>query len=262
MTETRTPLKDKPLRSPGQSIRRQRIDLVLGRLLIPLVFAVMFSAYAYAEWERYLFPRQGIPWISSVLALGATAYFLFLYRRTDKLLEPLQLAADGEKTVGQFLEGLREKEYQVYHDILSDGFNVDHVLIGPAGIFTVETKTWSKPAKGKSEIHFDGETLTAGGRKPDRNPVIQAKAQTSWLHRLLAESTGKPLPVRPVILFPGWFIVDSRQNRRDLWVLELKALPAWLENEKVQLAPEDINLASFHLARYVRSQERLADKAS
>ena len=40
---------------------------------------------------------------------------------------------------------------------------IDHVIIGPAGIFTIETKTWSKPVRGEARIVFDGEKLTAGG---------------------------------------------------------------------------------------------------
>ena len=55
-------------------------------------------------------------------------------------------------------------------------------------------------------MKFDGQTLTVASFEPDRNPVIQAKAQASWVARILKESTGKKFLVRPVILFPGWFI--------------------------------------------------------
>lgn len=127
------------------------------------------------------------------------------------------------------LKYARGKRYAAISWRITD-FNVDHVIIGPAGAFTIETKTWNKPGKGSPKITFDGETLLAAGWDPDRNPVIQAKAQASWLQRLLAESTGKTLPVKPVILFPGWYIEDSRQSRKELWVLEPKALAKFLEN--------------------------------
>lgn len=106
----------------------------------------------------------------------------------------------------------------------------------------------------------DGETLLVAGREPDRNPAIQARAQSSWLQRLLAESTGKAFPVRPVVLFPGWFIEDSRASRRDLWVLEPKALPAFLQQEKAVASMEDVKLAAYHLSRYIREQERLREE--
>ena len=143
-----------------------------------------------------------------------------------------------------------------------EDFNVDHVVIGPTGGFTIETKTRSKPLRGKPEIHFDGETLKVGSYTPDRDPIVQAQVQATWLRRLLTESTGKVVPVRPVVLFPGWYINDSRQNKRDLRVLKPKALPGWLGNEKAVLAPDEVAMASSHLSRYIRFQERLLDQAS
>jgi hypothetical protein len=153
---------------------------------------------------------------------------------------------------------LRAQGYHVLHDVLGEGFNIDHVLIGPAGVITVETKTWSKPRRGDAKITFDGERLVVQGHAPDRDPVAQARAQASWLRRVLVESTGRDLPVRAVIVFPGWFVERTAGGPRDVWVLEPKALPAFLAKEPDQLRSEDVNLASFHLSRFVRTGERSA----
>jgi hypothetical protein len=168
----------------------------------------------------------------------------------------LKQGIEGEKVVGQFLERLRESGYHIFHDLIGSGFNVDHVLIGPAGVFTVETKTWSKPARGETRIKFDGERLTAAGREPERNPVVQARAQAAWLKSVLAESTGRQFDVFPVVVFPGWFIEQTEGSLRNIWVLEPKALPKFLQKEPQCLAPEDVKLASFHLSRFIRSSEQ------
>ena len=81
----------------------------------------------------------------------------------------------------------------MFHNLIGDGFNVDHVLIGPGGVFTVETKSYSKPASGPAEISFNGEQVAIGGWQLDRNPVIQARAQAGWLRALLKETTGRGL---------------------------------------------------------------------
>lgn len=262
MAETRSPLKDRPLRNPGQSVRRALVDIVFDKLMAPLLGATVAIAVVLTEWVHYFSPLGRAPWVQTALALTVLGYFAVQYRRFQPKIRALKLAEDGEKAVGQFLEALREKGYQVFHDIVTDDFNVDHVLIGPAGVFTIETKTRSKPLHGKAEIDFDGETLKVGGYTPDRDPIVQALAQAAWLKRLLTESTGKPIPVRPVVLFPGWYINDSRQNKRDLWVLEPKALAIWLGNEKTVFAPDEVAMASQHLSRFVRFQERLVDEAS
>lgn len=36
---------------------------------------------------------------------------------------------NGERAVGQYLELLREQGVKVFHDIPSDNFNLDHVLV-------------------------------------------------------------------------------------------------------------------------------------
>ena len=45
------------------------------------------------------------------------------------------------------------------------------MLVGPAGIFTVETTTRSKPERGDARVIFDGERITVFGREPDRDPA-------------------------------------------------------------------------------------------
>jgi hypothetical protein len=128
-------------------------------------------------------------------------------------------------------------------------------LIGPQGVFTVETKTISKPMRGDARVTFNGENILVNGYQPDRDPVTQARAQANWLKALLLESSGRKVAVRSVILFPGWWIEPTPASLKpDVWVLEPKALPAFIERERETLSPEDVKLLSYHLSRYVRAE--------
>ena len=82
---------------------------------------------------------------------------------------------------------------------------------------------------------------------------MQAKAQASWLRELLSESTGHKYDVRPVIVYPGWFVENRSPGKKAIWVLNPKGLPTFLDDEPRQLKPEDIKLTSFHLNRLVRT---------
>jgi len=260
--KTRSRLKERPLRNPGQSVREARVDIVFDKLIGPMMVTLLFGAWATLEWVRYYFPAKLAPWLVTVFAVLALVYCLWQFRKYWPKVKQLQLAEDGEKAVGQFLDRLRESGYIVFHDVVGTGFNVDHVIIGPAGVFTVETKTWKKPVNGDARITFDGEKLTSNGFAPDRNPIVQAKAQARWLRDLLVESTGKSLSVWPVLLFPGWYVENSREAWCEIWVLEPKALPKFLQNkgQRLALAPEDISLASAHLRSFIRAQERMLDE--
>jgi hypothetical protein len=71
---------------------------------------------------------------------------------------------------------------------------------------------------------------------------------------MLKASTGKTFPVRPVVLFPGWWIESMKSpHAPDIWVLEPKALPRWIENDPVRILEPDLSLAKFHLDLYVRN---------
>ena len=102
----------------------------------------------------------------------------------------------------------------------------------------------------------DGEQVAIGGWQPDRNPVIQARAQAGWLRALLKETTGRDFPILPVIVYPGWFVKQDGRPKTPLWVLNPKALPQFLKNRETTLGQSDIKLAAYHLSRFIRAHER------
>lgn len=256
MESSRSPIKDKPLRTPGQSLEEQRRALIDDRFETWGLVAAFFVVMALVEWFRYFRPLPPQPWLLTACAVAMGGFAAWRLWRIWPRLLALRQGIEGEKAVGQFLERLRSQGYQVFHDVMGEGFNVDHVLIGPAGVFTIETKTWSKPARGDARIVYDGAGVSAAGRKPDRDPLLQARSQARWLGQLLAESTGKPLAVRPVVMFPGWYVEAAPGSQHEVWVMEPKGLPAFLAREQVRLQQQDVKLASFHLSRFIRSAER------
>ena len=251
--ESRSPLKSKPLRTPGQSCEERRHQIYESKLEAPVVMAAgmtVIALYEFVSW-RFGLPREPVAF--AVTAFGALAFLALRVRRYVPEIRQLKLAADGEKAVGQFLERLRTEGYDVFHDVPADGFNVDHVVVGPTGVYSIETKTWRKPRRGKAQVNFDGERLDVNGYIPDRDPVSQARAQASWLAREIEASTGRRIPVRPVILFPGWWIESPEGAMRDIWVLEPKALPKFLERQSTRLDQEELRLVAYHLSRYIRT---------
>jgi hypothetical protein len=164
------------------------------------------------------------------------------------------LGRDGEREVGQQLEELRAEGCKIFHDVQGDGFNLDPVAICPQGIFTIETKTWSKKSSDEP-ITFDGNTIFANGYE-NKHPITQSHAQANWLSHLLERSIGKKFKVMPVLVFPGWFVdPESTKHAKEkgIWLLNPKALIKFIKNEPPVLSNEEINQTSFHLERYVAS---------
>jgi nuclease-like protein len=252
-----SPLKIKPLRLPGESVDDEIVHLRENALMDHLFAGGCVLLLAFMEWFGYLTHSGRHPWAFTLLAAGTMGYVTPRIWRLKKKLKELKLGRDGEKIVGEQLECMREQGAQVLHDVPGEGFNLDHVVISTHGIYAIETKTRTKQSS-KARVVVEGSSLTVAGYAPDRNPIEQVTAAARWLERRLQQSTGKRFFVRGVVVFPGWF-VEQRGQRGDVWVLEPKALPAFINNAPAMISPSDVALAADHLSRYVRSR---AEKAA
>lgn len=251
----KSPIKDKPLRYAGQSLD-ERIDKLIGEEIIPYIICSFFMVFfALYEWWRYFKNPPPSPKAVTFIALLFIFFTAYKVRKNFKILKNVRLGRAGERAVGQFLECLREKGYRIFHDIQSSDFNLDHVIISTKGIYVIETKTYSKPNTGEAKIIFDGKKLATTGGSNHTKPLIQARAAANWLKNMLSETTGKKFEVKPVILFPGWYISSTEQGRKSgIWVLNPKALPSYIENQPDIISHEDMMLASYHISRYIRTQ--------
>lgn len=252
MQKKRSPLKEKPLRSPGDSLQEEIQRLIADQLLPAVLTAVFVLLLAAYEWWRWLTSAPPQPVAVTLIACTFVVYAAYRFVSVHPQLRSLRLGREGERTVGQFLEELRGQGFHVFHDIPGDGFNIDHVVVAPQGIFAVETKTFSKQVKGEAKVVQDGDRILVNGFEPDRNPVVQARAIRDWLSGLLFDTTGRRYPVKGVVVLPGWWVEPPADNERtDIWVLNPKALPAFIAHEPVVLKEEDMALVSHRLTNHV-----------
>ena len=212
--EIRSPIKRKTLRNPGESLQEEIHLIQTEQFIPPLMMAVFGIWIAAFEWWRYFRAAPPQPYVLSAFAFIAIVYGSYRYLILRRRIRLLRQGMEGEKAVGQFLEGLRTQGCRIFHDIVGNGFNIDHVVIGARGVFTVETKTFSKPARGRATAACDGERILFNGLEPDRNPITQARAARDWIRDLLLETTARKYPVRGVVVLPGWYVESSPARRQ------------------------------------------------
>ncbi|KKP83923.1 MAG: NERD domain protein [Candidatus Moranbacteria bacterium GW2011_GWF2_35_54] len=237
-----SPLKNRPLRSSGQSL-----DEKISYIFIIFVFFIV----ALIEWTDKIFNKPPSPIIWTVIAVVASVYFMTKIIKLWTRFKNIKLGREGEKIVGQSLEKLREMGYEVFHDtVVGEIFNIDHVIIGPAGVFTIETKTRSK-LDGVQKIKRNGNYMIIDGLGIDRKTIFQSKLQAHWLEDFISSSIGLKIAVKPVVIFPDWF-VEPQPRGADVWILNQKALPSFLKNEGVVIDEDKINLISAQIEKYNR----------
>ena len=250
--KTKSPLKDKHLRYVAQSADEAIDDLLNEKLMFYWTAVVITGVLIAWEWYRYYHPYKTSPIGMSLLAAIACLFCMWRFIVHFRKLKNLKLGRNGERAVGQYLEEFRESGCRVYHDIVGDKFNVDHVVISPKGIYVIETKTYSKPSNGRANVTYDGQRILINGKEPFTDIIVQAKASTSHIKKIINDSTGKKFEPFPVVLFPGWFVQGNGNNQGKMWVLEPKAFRKFLDRQTVKLSLEDVKLASYHLSRHIR----------
>ena len=252
MTERRSPLKEKPLRNPGQSLDEQINRIEQDQVGYYIVLAILVMILPIWAWLDYLLKNPSPPIGVTIMSAVLLIYFVYRIRNARAKIALLKLGRDGERVVAETLDELRKDGAVIFHDILGDGFNIDHTLLTRQGVYVIETKTWSKLPK--SRVSYDGKVLLVDGKSPDRDPLTQAAALADWLQKELQKSTGKYFFVRPVVVFPGWFVESTNTALSGpVWVLNPKALPTFVRHEAAKMSEDDLRLAAYHLARLVRT---------
>jgi len=251
--EVKSPLKAAPLRVAGQSLSEQLIDNAFDRIVGPYLLAVFLVLLAALEWYRYYFSATPSPWIYTSIAVVGVGWSVLKIRGGFRQAKNIRQGRDGERAVAQYLERFRAQGFQVFHDVLNGDANIDHVLIGPRGVYTIETKTISKPRRGACTITVSDGIIRANGRVIERDPLVQAKAQARWLHNFLGESELKAF-VQPVVVFPGWYVERFDTKAAGVWVLEPKALGAFFEQQQESLSADQARAMASALASYVRTK--------
>ncbi len=209
----RSPFTANFLRGPGESLRanldKVNADILENAVLVmilPLaVYAILISQYYFGKVAPGLLGTIFIVCFGIVVEL---ILFLRLIKGLN-LRRKFRLGYEGEVAVGQELNQLMREGYYVFHDFQADGFNIDHIVVGPAGVFAVETKARSKPTSGDktfdAKVTYDGRKLQFPGWV-ETKPLEQAQNQALWLRKWLSSSAGEEVSVRPVITLPGWFV--------------------------------------------------------
>lgn len=261
----RPPETSKLLRPPGFGLQ-QRLDqlgdeqheaifqlllptVILGILVSGLIPVFVALVQAPAAVAQLLTTPISLSLLLLVCAIIGSAFWLWNRLRRvmqlRKLIRCSRLGMRGEQAVAESLydHSVVAAGYRAFHDVPGDGaWNIDHVVVGPGGVFVIETKTRSrrKSTNGQPEhvAVFDGQNL----RFPwgnDFRAAEQVQRNAEWVRRFIASSCHKDAAVQPIIVIPGWF-VQTLADDYPVQVMNAKYLRGFLTRR-----PEVLNKQQF-----------------
>ena len=164
----RRPTDKTYMRKPAEFLRSQlrlRIAVFAATVAVATVLVLMG-----VRW-----------WPASFVALG----LLFVLERQAGRgrvldLEPLRSGILGEQAVADALAGL-PSSYWVLHGVSTGHGDVDHVVIGPTGVFAIETKAWQGSFyRRRGQLYCNG--------KPAEHVLRQARGAAGQVRQLLLEA--------------------------------------------------------------------------
>src|SRR6266540_3710340 len=192
------------------------------------------------EWTRFV---RTLPWrLAAVIGAGGLAAALAaglvgwrLRFRISAETAAWHRGARGERRTARHLRKLVRAGWTVLHDVSIPGnrANGDHLLIGPPGMFLVDSKAWH----GTITLAVDGSAWHNG------HPLDQTLATVRWEAQQLATTLG--VPVLPLLCVHDTRIPWDEVYVDNVPVLTpakllalLRSLPAHMDDIEVMLMAE------------------------
>ena len=177
--------------SPGEGARMAGLARLIWPLLAAMFLTGCVAGVVLGAWMGGWTTALLAALAGLLLVPGATA----CQRRIGSFFK----GAAGEEIVARELARL-PAGWHVFHALDADGGvlmwrggDIDHVALGPAGMFVIETKNWS------GRITVAGGRILCDGREPDRPPLDQVRQAAAALRRTLADK--EELSLQPVLSF-------------------------------------------------------------
>ena len=241
-TQVRLPLVR---RRAGESVSEERERRVYDKLpvivLLPFTFWCVFLVTKFQQSNAVL--RQPLLWL--IFAIILTILSAISFMRLLHVARRLNLGERGELHVADVLEELRSDGYRPIHDIVGGGFNVDHVLVGPGGIFAIETKYRG----GKGEITVRNEGVFVGDRLEEKDCLKQARGSAAAIKELIHESCGKREWVNAIVVFVGDWKIRNKWRDTNVRVFTPDRVLDYIRDQQPQLKRNEIELIASHLQR-------------
>ncbi|MGA3268511.1 MAG: nuclease-related domain-containing protein [Verrucomicrobiota bacterium] len=255
----RTPLSDRLLRPAGYGLQRKLEDLN-DSFNLWFMGACFLSFPAFGVFAVTPKDASGRIFFLVLFGLVAAGCTVMAWRRL-KQIRDYRRGLVGEQAVAEQLRPLFASGYQIFHDIPCETgkrkWNIDHVAVGPAGVFAIETKyRTKKPGKNGARDHeatFDGNRIEFASGDYDAQAAGQARDNARWLEKELSKATGERVTVQPIVALPGWWVTLKANS--DVKVLSGKQVAGFIGTEPVKLSDKAIQRISYQLEQRCRDVE-------
>ncbi|MBQ6914795.1 MAG: NERD domain-containing protein [Kiritimatiellae bacterium] len=193
--------------------------------LWPLFLGVFAAGFSLALFLAF-------PLTAASLLVASLLWIIWSLVQGLRKVERFFKGARGEERVSEILNTLPDG-YHVFNDFVARGKHVDHVVVGPGGVFSIETKFW----RGKVTVE-DGHVLL-DGQLPDRSPIAQANREAMMVRGALADAGWQGV-VTPVLTFASNTFATHRAEIKGTIVMNASELKESFSSDRVVIPPQEL----------------------
>jgi len=229
-------------RRAGARARRKYVDLRRAwlrrhRKLWALVVVVAVVVWALFAGLFGLLPGDQT-WVNSAFAGALVATLLARRQSPPVSIASWEEGAYGEEETAKQLRVLEKEGWVVLHDLANGSANFDHVVLGPTGVYCLNSK-WS----GYRLERTDDGRLVGKHRYDDDlylsivSIVRRARGEAAALSEQIEKRCGQRLWVQPVIVWWGE-VANGGQTVDGVGVVDGKVLADRLRSQKGRPVPQ------------------------
>ena len=198
--------------------------LILAAVLAPLVIVANLAA---AQWNS-------LRWTAGLVTGMVVAMFVIARMSPPAWIENWQDGAIGERWTGRTLRELESQGWRIFHDLAASHGNIDHVVVGPGGVFLLDSKRW------KGSITVEGDSAVVRRLEdPDLHWQFTSPGHVKGLavevSKAIRAGTRATVWVTPVVVVWGDF--TQRVGGNKITFVQGDALAQWLRDQPAQIAP-------------------------
>jgi hypothetical protein len=250
------PVKPTPAKAGAYAQQRYRQGLRNYRARARWISAAIFGPFILAGLVILVIEGHPWSWIAGLATGGFAAAWSIIRDEPPAYVENWREGAEGERKTAKALKPLERSGLHLVHDVQLRYGNYDHIAVGRAGVFLLETKNPNGIVELRNGVphlrrRLDPDADTRLAQIRPRALSAAARLKSDVEHR-----TGHRTWVQAVVVFWSDFPEGLVDDGRCIFVHGPR-LAAWMQslpNGLDQVKVEEIASAITHIANHEESE--------
>jgi|GEM_PF-3206943 len=225
--------------SPAETLIYRRDERLFNDVILSIIAGSLFLGLLLIFWVNYYFPFKGSMIFASVTCISIATYLFSKAWKNYRAVKLMNVGIKSERDVGHFLQqNIAPLGYRVLNSLNRNNHDIDHIIVGPTGVYCIETKNLQWMIE--NPVEFDGNLITVNGKElPRKDPIKQSKSAAAEVSAFL-QAYDIQLFVTPVVLLPGRIIHGIQSNQ--IIVGNMKIFEEYIHSAEPILSAKQVKL--------------------